>query len=47
MAMGFDALKSLGNTNAHIMIGDWSRIPNFLFPSLTPFKAAARGAERP
>ena len=42
MAMGFDALKSLGNTNAHIMIGDWSRVPSFLFPSIGAFKATGR-----
>ncbi|HEY3356619.1 MAG TPA: prohibitin family protein [Polyangia bacterium] len=47
MAMGFDALKALGGSNAHILIGDWSRVPSFLFPSLAPFHAAAKAAPAP
>ena len=33
MARGYDALKSLGDKDARIYLGDWSHIPNFLFPS--------------
>ena len=29
---GYEALKALGDRNANIMIGDWSKVPNFLFP---------------
>lgn len=32
MMHGYDALKELGGTDTHIMIGDWSKLPNFLFP---------------
>jgi regulator of protease activity HflC (stomatin/prohibitin superfamily) len=31
----YEALESLGKSgNAHIMLGDWSKVPNFLFPSM-------------
>jgi regulator of protease activity HflC (stomatin/prohibitin superfamily) len=30
----YDALGKLGGSGTHIMLGDWSRLPNFLFPSL-------------
>jgi hypothetical protein len=33
MLKGYEALEALGKSgNAHIMLGDWSKIPNFLFP---------------
>lgn len=33
MVRGYEALESLGKTpNAHFMLGDWSKVPNFLFP---------------
>jgi regulator of protease activity HflC (stomatin/prohibitin superfamily) len=32
MMHGYDALKALGGTDTHIMIGDWSKVPNFMFP---------------
>jgi len=32
MMHGYDALKELGGTDTHIMIGDWSKLPNFMFP---------------
>jgi hypothetical protein len=32
MMHGYDALKALGGTNAHIYLGDWSKMPNFLLP---------------
>jgi regulator of protease activity HflC (stomatin/prohibitin superfamily) len=41
MAKGYEALKELGGTNTHILIGDWSKIPNFLFPPMTGGKATA------
>ena len=28
----YDALKELGGTDTHIYLGDWSKVPNFLFP---------------
>jgi regulator of protease activity HflC (stomatin/prohibitin superfamily) len=46
MALGYDALKALGGSGTHIMIGDWSRVPNFLFPQLAPFKTAKAGEDR-
>jgi regulator of protease activity HflC (stomatin/prohibitin superfamily) len=46
MMHGYDALKALGGTDTHIMIGDWSKLPNFMFPpafqnTLHTAKAAA------
>ncbi len=32
----YDALAKLGGSNANIMLGDWSHVPNFLFPQF-PF----------
>jgi prohibitin 1 len=32
MMHGYDALKEMGNSGAHIYLGDWSKVPNFLFP---------------
>jgi regulator of protease activity HflC (stomatin/prohibitin superfamily) len=31
-AMGYEALRALGGPNTHIMLGDWSKVPSFLFP---------------
>jgi regulator of protease activity HflC (stomatin/prohibitin superfamily) len=33
MLRGYQALEALGNKDAHIMLGDWSQVPNFLFPA--------------
>jgi regulator of protease activity HflC (stomatin/prohibitin superfamily) len=46
----YDALAKLGGSNANIMLGDWSHVPNFLFPQFPLFPgmgkrmAAARSA---
>jgi regulator of protease activity HflC (stomatin/prohibitin superfamily) len=29
---GYEALQQLGGTDTHIYLGDWSKLPNFLFP---------------
>jgi regulator of protease activity HflC (stomatin/prohibitin superfamily) len=36
MMRGYEALEALGGSGTHIMIGDWSRVPSFLFPFPTP-----------
>jgi hypothetical protein len=43
MMRGYDALKSLGGSGTNILIGDWSKVPNFLFPPMNghPGKLAA------
>ncbi|MGA7742745.1 MAG: SPFH domain-containing protein [Polyangia bacterium] len=45
MLRGYKALEALGGENTHILIGDWSHVPNFLFP---PFAASGgkSGTER-
>ena len=30
----YDALGKLGGENTHMFIGDWSKVPNFLFPPM-------------
>ena len=30
----YDALAKLGGTGTSILLGDWSRVPNFLFPGM-------------
>jgi len=45
MMHGYDALKALGGTDTHIMIGDWSKLPNFLFPPAFQSTLSARKAE--
>ena len=44
---GYDALKELGGSGANIMIGDWSKVPNFLFPQLTGGRAPSAPAPTP
>jgi regulator of protease activity HflC (stomatin/prohibitin superfamily) len=44
MKRGYEALEALGGTDAHIMIGDWSKVPSFLFPFAAP---GVNGAARP
>ena len=41
MMRGYQALEALGGTDTHIMLGDWSHVPSFLFPALTGTKIAA------
>jgi regulator of protease activity HflC (stomatin/prohibitin superfamily) len=43
MMRGYAALEALGGTDTHIMLGDWSHVPNFLFPVLPAAKAATTG----
>jgi regulator of protease activity HflC (stomatin/prohibitin superfamily) len=40
MMRGYEALEALGGTDTHIMLGDWSHVPSFLFPALTGAKIA-------
>jgi regulator of protease activity HflC (stomatin/prohibitin superfamily) len=40
MEKGFEALKALAGTGTNVLIGDWSKVPNFLFPNLNAFKAS-------
>jgi regulator of protease activity HflC (stomatin/prohibitin superfamily) len=40
MMRGYEALEALGGTDTHIMLGDWSHVPSFLFPTLTGTKIA-------
>jgi hypothetical protein len=34
MLHAYDALAKLGGAGTSIMLGDWSHVPNFLFPQL-------------
>jgi regulator of protease activity HflC (stomatin/prohibitin superfamily) len=43
---GYEALKELGGTDTHIYLGDWSKLPNFLFPPAFQ-TLAARKTETP
>ncbi len=36
MVAGYEALRTLAGSNTHIMLGDWSRVPGFLFPGVPP-----------
>ena len=38
----YDALAKLGGEGTHLMLGDWSHVPNFLFPGF-PGLSSARG----
>ena len=40
MMRGYEALEALGGSGAHIMLGDWSKVPSFLFPFPSPGAAA-------
>jgi hypothetical protein len=33
MMKGYEALQALGGSGTPILIGDWSKVPNFLFPN--------------
>ena len=37
----YDALSKLGGTGTQILLGDWSRVPNFLFPGMGGFRVSA------
>jgi regulator of protease activity HflC (stomatin/prohibitin superfamily) len=41
MAAGYEALKTLAGNNVHVMLGDWSKVPAFLFPGALPGGVAA------
>src|SRR5262249_43978544 len=45
MLKGYQALQALGGENTHILLGDWSRVPNFLFPSSGAMKGAAAATD--
>jgi len=45
MMRGYEALESLGKGNTHILLGDWSHVPNFLFPGLPALKIEPSKAE--
>ena len=45
MMRGYEALESLGRANTHILLGDWSHVPNFLFPGLPALKTEATPRE--
>jgi prohibitin 2 len=48
MMRGYEALESLGGTDTHILLGDWSHVPSFLFPGLPALKTegAPKGGGR-
>ena len=41
----YDALSKLGGSGTTIMLGDWSHVPNFLFPGMPNWRAT-NGAQR-
>ncbi len=43
MMHGYDALEKLGGTDTHIYLGDWSKMPNFLFPPNFQTQAQGKG----
>lgn len=43
----YDALGHLGGEGTHILIGDWAKLPNFLFPTAMPGLVGAGHATRP
>jgi len=47
MKRGYEALEALGGSDAHIMIGDWSKVPSFLFPFPAPGVGATPRATAP
>jgi regulator of protease activity HflC (stomatin/prohibitin superfamily) len=44
MVRGYQALEALGGSGTHILLGDWSHVPNFLFPTLAAAAKAAPAA---
>jgi hypothetical protein len=45
MMRGYEALEALGGTDTHILLGDWSHVPSFLFPGLPALSASAAKAK--
>ena len=43
MDHAYEALGKLGGTGTLIMLGDWSKVPNFLLPNIPAFKNALAG----
>jgi regulator of protease activity HflC (stomatin/prohibitin superfamily) len=43
----YDALGKLGGEGTHILIGDWAKLPSFLFPRMGPGAAASPYATAP
>jgi hypothetical protein len=43
----YDALSKLGGTGTQIMLGDWSRVPSFLFPGMPGISLSPRHASAP
>jgi regulator of protease activity HflC (stomatin/prohibitin superfamily) len=41
MVRGYEALEALGGSGTHILLGDWSKVPSFLFPGLAGAVARA------
>jgi regulator of protease activity HflC (stomatin/prohibitin superfamily) len=39
MIHAYDALGKLGGTGTHVMLGDWSKVPNWLMPRVPAFQA--------
>jgi hypothetical protein len=40
MMHAYDALGQLGGTGTSIMLGDWSKVPSFLFPRMPGLQSA-------
>lgn len=47
MMHAYDALGKLGGQNTTVMMGDFSKLPNWLFPSLPAFNGALAGISKP
>lgn len=43
MMHAYDSLGKLGGTGTSFMLGDWSKMPNFLFPRVPAFQSAFGG----
>ena len=43
MMHGYDALAKLGGENTAFIFGDWSKVPNFLFPQTPAFNSLFHG----
>jgi regulator of protease activity HflC (stomatin/prohibitin superfamily) len=43
----YDSLAKLGGSGTQIMLGDWSHVPNFLFPGMTGISLSPRHASAP
>jgi prohibitin 2 len=47
MMHAYDALGRLGGSGTTVLLGDWSHVPNFLFPRIPAFQNALRGPGSP